>query len=561
MRRARRVPTLVLCMALPLGAQRPGADSLVVRGFDLESAQPREALALYRRALAGETLVPALLGMERIFMEAGQGDSLLAPIEMAVRVLPRDGVVRAVQFRTLAALRREDELRIAFRSWARAAPGEPAPFKEYARTLLELGQADAADSVLDVATRAIRDPRDFTAELAQVAAARGRWADAARRWRMALVIEEALVPAAVAALAQAPVAPRDTMREALLATPAAVAPRRALAELELLWGTPRRGWSALADLVPTQETAQAWRSFAESAEERGAPLAARDAWLALHRRQRDPDALLRATVASLDGGDASAALPMAVEAQGLLDPKLALRDALPARLRALAALGRAAEASALVDSVRPSLPAMQLRILEGQLAWGFLRAGDVTRARPLVARMDDDEASALLAVYDGDLATAREKLAGADASNTLLIVPRTLLARSTVRRAPATGAALALLAKGDSVAAIAALEDAASEVSDAAPFVLALAARVRTARGDVPGAIAAWRHIVTTHVNAPEAAEGDLAWARLALASGDAATATARLEHLILTYRASALVPQARRTLDEARRRAGGTSS
>nr|MCU0627389.1 hypothetical protein [Gemmatimonadaceae bacterium] len=482
-------------------------------------------------------------------------------VAAVVRVQPRDAVLRTVQFRTLATLRREDELRLAFRDWVRNAPGEPAPFKEYARTLLALDRPEAADSVLDLATRAIRDPRDFTAELAQVAAARRAWGDAARRWRTALAIEPALAGAAIASLAQAPAATRDTLREALGGAPALVAPRLALAELELAWGLPRRAWGALADLPPDETTAVAWRSFAERAEEQRAPLAARDAWAALHAWRRDPEAALRSATNALDGGDAAGALPLVTEAQGLLVPRLALRDAIPVRLRALAALGRAADATALVDSVRPSVPAVQLRVLEGELAWAWLRAGDVARARPLVTRLDDDEASALLAVYEGDLATARAKLAGADAANTLLIVPRALLARSTVARAPAAGQGLAALARGDSTAAVTALEGAAIEVQGAAPLVLALAARVRAGRGDVVGAIAAWERVVSTYPNAPEAPEGDLEWARLSLQQGDAATAVARLEHLILTWPQSALVPQARRALDDARRRAAASTT
>ena len=47
-----------------------------------------------------------------------------------------------------------------------------------------------------------------------------------------------------------------------------------------------------------------------------------------------------------------------------------------------------------------------------------------------------------------------------------------------------------------------------------------------------------------------EAPASDLEWARAARRSGDHATAAQRLEHLILTYPQSALVPQARRELE-----------
>ncbi|PYO65023.1 MAG: hypothetical protein DMD71_11455 [Gemmatimonadetes bacterium] len=50
---------------------------------------------------------------------------------------------------------------------------------------------------------------------------------------------------------------------------------------------------------------------------------------------------------------------------------------------------------------------------------------------------------------------------------------------------------------------------------------------------------------------APPAAE--LAWARLLLRRGKAEDAVAHLEHLILTYPGSAVVPEARRELERAK--------
>ena len=52
---------------------------------------------------------------------------------------------------------------------------------------------------------------------------------------------------------------------------------------------------------------------------------------------------------------------------------------------------------------------------------------------------------------------------------------------------------------------------------------------------------------------APEAAEAQLEWARGLRRAGDGDGAREHLEHLILTYPGSALVPQARRELDALR--------
>jgi len=51
----------------------------------------------------------------------------------------------------------------------------------------------------------------------------------------------------------------------------------------------------------------------------------------------------------------------------------------------------------------------------------------------------------------------------------------------------------------------------------------------------------------------PEAPEAELSWARSLRRGGHAADAVTHLEHMILTYPESALVPQARRELELAR--------
>jgi TolA-binding protein len=83
--------------------------------------------------------------------------------------------------------------------------------------------------------------------------------------------------------------------------------------------------------------------------------------------------------------------------------------------------------------------------------------------------------------------------------------------------------------------------------------MLNAAARIVAARHDDSTAIALWQRIVTDHASAPEAAEAELEWARTLRRHGDSAAAVQRLEHMILTYPRSALVPQARRELDLAR--------
>ena len=553
---------LALAGSVAAHAQEMGSsttDSLVLRALDLEESKPREAAALYRRALAGSAMVPALLGLERVYTQLGTVDSLLPLLKSVIRTEPRNGVVRTIELRTLSALQRDDDLTQAFRDWVRSMPGEAAPFKEYARMLLEQGRSQAADSVLTLASRMVRDPRDFTSELAQVASAQGMWNEAARRWRETLTQTPQLYQAAIFALAPARGPARDSIRTTLLAAPAWLPARRALATLELQWLQPRGAWRAFEGIAPNGDVLAAWKEFAEEADGRSMPVASREAWAAIYRQTRDAGSALRAAEASLASGDAAAALPLVTAAQSALTPALAARDAIPLRLRALAALGRASDAVALVDSVRPKVPPIQLQLLERELMWAWLRVGDAARARPLVQRLDEDEATALLAVYDGDLTKARAALRNADASNMLLLQPRAVLARTTLTSSSSLGAAFSALAKRDTAAAVTQLLGSTGEVGSAAPLLIAMAARLLVAQNDDARAVPLWTRIVTDFSTSPEAPEGDLEWARAALRARDTATAVARLEHLLLTYPTSALTPQARREL-EAARRAAGTS-
>jgi hypothetical protein len=363
----------------------------------------------------------------------------------------------------------------------------------------------------------------------------------------------------VFALSQATGAARDSVRTNLLAEPVWLSSRRVLASLEMIWLQPRQAWQAFLGVKPDNDAVVAWKEFAEEADARTMFVASREAWAAIYRQTRDPNTALRAADAALASGEAATALQLAGAAQSALSSQLGLRDAVPVRLRALAALGRASDALALVDSVRPKVVAIQLQMLERELMWAWLRVGDAARARPFVAKLDEDEATALLAIYDGDLEKARTALRNADASNTFLLQSRALLSRTTIPTSPALGAAFVALAKRDTATAVTQLLATTNDVGDAAPLVLAMAARLTTAAGNDAKAVPLWTRIVTDYSTSPEAPEGDLEWARAALRARDGGTAIARLEHLLLTYPTSALAPQARRELDAARRMSGAS--
>ena len=236
----------------------PDTTDPLTRALDAEdrSAWP-VAIAAYREAVDkqlllaspdGERLALAILGLERVAAEAGQLDSIVAQIDRVVARRPGDPTVRAVQLRTLTSLARDTEARTAFEQWRRASNGDAAPYREYARLLIQQGRALAADSLLGEAAQRLGSGTAFAGEAAQLHVALLRWVSAAAAFREAFDDQPWLETAALFALQRTPLATRDSVRQALAAPPRRLGASRVLANLELAWGEPRRAWNVLGTL-------------------------------------------------------------------------------------------------------------------------------------------------------------------------------------------------------------------------------------------------------------------------------------------------------------------------
>ena len=551
---------LVLLLSLVVAGAAGAQEAGMLRGLDLEAAgKPREAAVAFRSGLRDGNPIPALLGLERVYAELGWGDSLLPVLDSLIATRPRDGTVRTVQLRTLRSLGREDAARVAFERWASDVPRDAAPYREYARQLLQDGRAAGADSVLQRAMRSLGGVGEIAPEMAQLRAQMGLWVPAARSWRSALEPASYLTPAAVYSLAGAPAPARDSIRAALLEPPDRLAARRLLAGLELQWGAGRSGWRALSALPASDSAAQAWRDFAEQAENAQEWLAARDAMEAVNAWKADPSLAVRAAENALRGGDPLSASKLSEQALAKPDSTTRTRRAVAVRVRALAELGRPEEAVATLERHATLLDDNTRAQAQRAAAWGWVRRGDVARARAALraAGADSSEdagAEGWLALYEGDLAGARAAMRRGEPTPER-VAALALLARTKASRSAEVGKAFLALARGDSTTAAASLEAAAKELDDAEPLLLALAARVHAGRGAAERAASLWEMVATRHGGSPEAAEADLEWARSLRRSGREADAVARLEHMILTYPESALVPQARYELEMARGR------
>ncbi|MFL5579824.1 MAG: hypothetical protein ACJ8AO_05575 [Gemmatimonadaceae bacterium] len=515
--------------AAPLRAQEI-TDLRVIKALDLEGqGKAREAAAMYRQLLGSSpNLSPVLLGLERAYVELGWADTLFVVVDSVIRVRARDPLPRTVQLRALRMAGRPNEARQAFERWTRDVPRDPTPYREYARAMLEEGRTALADSILRRAQDALGSGREVAGEVAQLRAAMGMWEPSAAAWREAVAKQAFLSQAAAFALQPAPATSRDAVRNVLRAAPVEPGARRVLAALELAWGRPGEAWAALRDLPRADATLEAWRDFAEQAELAEAWAPARDAFAALFAARPDADVAEHAARAALGAHDPATALAIADRAATLVEPARAASTLLPVAIRALGELGRVSEAEQRLQRAAPQLDAVQRAQLARQVAWGWVRAGDVARARQSLATagpsadsndVEDAEAAGLMALYEGDLATARARLRRSAETTPEHVLAMALLGRSRGDRSPAAGAAFLALARGDSAAAAARFIEAARELADAAPLLLATAARLGAGRSPAD-ATALWRRVLAEHPGAPEAAEADLEIARALRARG-----------------------------------------
>ena len=554
---------IVLALALALFPERgPAQDSTSValqRALELESAgKYRDAVAAFREALANAPLTSVVLGLERVYYQLGQSDSLLPLLKTLLAGRPRDPTLRTVQLRTLVMLHRDMDAYGTFIDWANASPRESTPYREYARLLLEQNRISAADSILRLAAKQLSSMQDLAAELAQMRASMGLWVPSAQAWREALRTQPWLDQTGVYALLSAPPDKRDSLRAALRDPPIELGARRLLAGLELRWNAPAEAWSALREVPPNDSSAAAWVEFAGEAEALEAWAIARDAYEAALKHGTAVSVRVRAASAALHGRDPAAA----IEFLGPFGerPDSAVREEVSLlRARAYSSLGKPAEVRAILQQVGERISLDIRDDIAREIAWAYVRAGQLDSAKAAVAETGDDpRARAWIALYEGDLQGARNKLRQLGETTADAVLAQALLSRTRVTRAPKAGAAFLALAQRDSARAIELFIAATTEVNEAgAPLMIAAAARIASARPDSTGvahqALVLWERIVREYPTAPEAAEADLEWARTLRRTGDNAGAVARLEHLLLSYPQSALVPQARRELDLAR--------
>jgi hypothetical protein len=424
---------------------------------------------------------------------------------------------------------------------------------------------------LPAGTGQLHRPDALAAELAQLAVADGDYPGALREWLPAIRRLPGYRATAAGTLSTAP----DSLRPDLLRQldrEHDLTARRLQADLRARWGDPLGALDALRAALPEDEKSaqEALRGLLDQL--RGQT--GRDALVAQGRTlelmaDRSPDAgqarlRLEAARAYTAAGERDAARRMLT---GIADDRSApgtiSAGASATLVQVLIGEGKLDEAVKRLAEHRADMPGEEYAGLQRRLVLAYLQAGDLARADSTLGRDSTVEGLALsgrIRLYRGDIAGAIErfKAAGPFAGDREEATERTallaLLQPIEADTLPELGRALLALARADTSRAVSGLDRVAGGLASAkgGAEIRLLAGRLAAANGKTADAERLLKAAAVPEApgTAPAA---ELALGELLLRQHRPAEAVAQLEHLILTYPGSALVPQARRRLDEAR--------
>lgn len=568
----RRLASLaLLCAWAPaLAAQQ----EVIGRAYELErQGRNADAAAAFRQVLARDPLnAPALLGAERVYTQLGRRDSIMAMVQRSLLVDSTHAIARTIEFRTARAMGGETAAADALRRWLAAAPASEAPWRELVRVLLGSNRTDEAREAVTTARARLADSTRLRPELAQVEQQAGNWPLAAREWRAELLRRGDVHATAVFHLQPAPVAVRERLLRTLIGTDSSQAPRRLAAELLLGWNEPAQAWRMVQAALPAnrEERANALRLFADRARAREGVEAQRIAATALEQLATlvGPAEAARYRIESArafaDAGDAAAARRvLRAMADDPAAPAGIGQNATATLVELYVREGNPGEAARLLERNRERLGGSETDRLNRSVARGWIARGDLAAAERTVAAdssLAADEVRGWIALYRGDGARATDLLRGAGvrpgdrerpAERAAVVALLQALEADSV---PELGAAFFVAARGDTAAAARALLTLARAPRGAGRSeLLAYTARFLEVAHDTARADSLWTDIAEHYAESAPAPAALLALARAQAGRGDVAGAVRRLEHLILTYPGSALVPEARRELDRVR--------
>jgi tetratricopeptide (TPR) repeat protein len=571
---AAAVAFLVGAVGLPAqgGGGAPAADA-ARRAFDLERrGSYTEAAAAYREALAQKPGdASSLFGLERSLGAINRLAEIVPDVQAAIAASPGTGAFYGVALRAWAAADRPDSLRAAAERWAALAPGDEAPYREWGAAALARRDRAEARRAYSTGRERLGRPDALAAEIAAVAVQDQDWATALHEWVLAAGKLPGYRTTAVRTLGTAPEAVRPDVL-GLLSQERGAAARRIESDLRARWGDPVGGFKVLEAGLPDDraQAIEALTGFLDQLRGQAGPAARQAQALALSAlAARTPGASgarlrLDAAQAFADAGDPVAARRMlSGVAADSAAPEATAADAATTLVGVLVKEDKVDEAQRKLAELAPTLASEDWLALRRQVAWGWVRTGKLARADSMIAgdsSVDGLALSGRLRLLHGDLtgAVALLKQAGPYAGTREEATARTallaLLQPIEADSLPALGAALLAVERGDTAGGVAALEKVAGTLPNeqGGAEIRLYAGRMARAGGKTGEAERLFRaaDVASAKATAPAA---ELALAGLLLDLERPKEATEVLERMILGFPDSALIPQARRLLDEAR--------
>lgn len=550
------------------------AQNPLSRAFDLERrGSYAQAAELYKSVLKERPAeIAALLGLERSLTPINRLSELVPAVRAAIAANPAALPVYAIGIRTYAAANLLDSLPHLVDQWSSVAPGDETPYREWAAAALQRRDRPMARRAYQLARERLRKPDALAAEIAQLAVVEEDWLTASREWARAVRQLPGYRSTAIATLGAAPERARGEILKVLDKEPGPDAARIAV-DLRARWGDPVGAFEALLKVLPPNAPQQvdALQAFLEIARTETTPTyqlaqaraleAIADRWAGAGQRARFRLDAARAYVAA---GDRPAARRMLTQIAGDTSSGPAVTAGATATLiELLVREGKTEEAAAQLDHYQGALSVDDYLRLRRAIAARIAQGGDLRRAEGLLATDSGVEGLALrgrLRLYAGDLKGTTElwKQAGPFAGSRDEATARSVIL-ALIQPLPGDtlaplGRAFRMLDSGDTVGAAKALEQVGRDLPAAGgrADMMLFAGRLYAASGDVEPA-ERLLHAAVLKEAPNTAAAALLELGRMFIAQGRPADAAQVLERMILEYPASALVPQGRRLLDQAK--------
>jgi tetratricopeptide (TPR) repeat protein len=567
--------SLALLALLTVVAFRPGVGQTrqgdLAKAFEAENGgRYQEAATGYVQALKeNPTNLAALLGLDRVLRFLNELPEILPYIDSALVVQPQNRSVRALGLAVWATLNEPDKLDEAARAWIAIAPGNTDPYSEWARVVANQGRLDDAQQILADAMEELGD-RSLLRDMAELSVAAGEWVQGASQWRDAVEYNGAFATSAVASLSPAPREVRDWVVGSLTEERDTIGAWLA-SDLLVGWDRPLDGWTLLMSSLP-QDNGQAaalLRRFADRARLNRTPEGNKARAYAYEQLAKISSGTaadrfrVEAARAFADAGDRRSAERMleAIAAASQSGDRSAASAAV-SLITVMAESGRVEDAEQRFYDWQERLTPDDIAVLRDKIAWAWIREGKLPRAERI---LEADSTVATLAVrgwvalFNGNLRSATEFFraagprTGTRSQATERVAMVALVQQIEPDTVPPLGAALLSLAQGDTADAVDKLDDVARQLprTGGRAAVWGYGGRLALERGDAKSAERMLRGSVEADPEAPAAPTAHFDLARTFQLTRRADSAQQRLEFLILNYPDSAMLPLARRLLDQ----------